>query len=499
MTFFKNLFPHNEKKPDMDAVLTLSIKKNIAMLKSVFMDVDPVIYRELTGGENESKFCLVFCDGVVDAGMMNDNILKPIMEYKGKVTIDNIMSRVVQINSAEKIKDFKSIIEAVSYGDTILLIEGSNEAVLLDTKGFVTRAIEEPDGEKVLSGPREGFCEAIMLNISLVRRKIRSSELKFKFLSLGKQTSTQICLAYMDDIVDKELLTNLQKRLETIDLDSILDANYIEEIITDSPSALFRSIGNTERPDVVVAKLLEGRMAIFVDGSPVALTAPYLFIENFQSNEDYYMNFFYSSFSRMLRIIGFLLTITVPALYIAVVAYHQEMLPTNLMINIATDSHNVPLPASLEALILLIMFDILRETGIRMPSDIGQALSIVGALVVGQAAVEAKLIAAPMLIIIALTGITSLLVPKMNTSVIFVRIGILLLTSFLGLLGFVVGISLTLINILTLKSFGISQMTRDDRYSSQANKDALIRVPWKSMLNRPYYLTDNKVREEKSK
>ena len=496
MAFFSKIFQKEngdiENNTDLETkTLTSSIKKNISMIKNIFLDVDTVEYRDITGGEKNSDFCIIFNDGVVDAQMMDEYILKPIMQYKGEVTADNILNKVVQINSAEKISDFKSIVEAISYGDTILLIENSNEALLLDTKNFLLRAIEEPDGEKVLSGPREGFCEAILINLSLVRRKIRSNQLKFKYLSLGTQTATQICISYMDNIVDKDLVKDLEKRLEKIDMDCILDANYIEELISDTKLSVFRSVGSTERPDVIAAKLLEGRIAIFIDGTPVVLTLPYLFIENFQSSEDYYMNFYYTSFSRLLRIIGFLLTITVPAMYIAIVAYHQEMLPTNLMINIATDSHNVPLPAALEALILLVMFDILRETGVRMSSRVGQALSIVGALVVGQAAVEAKLIAAPMLIIVALTGITSLLVPKLNTSVIFIRVGILLPTAFLGLLGFTVSLTATLINILTLKSCGISQMTRDDRYSSQANKDSLIRMPWKDMIERPAFLTNN--------
>ena len=505
MAFISKLFKkidekkeNKEKKTEIpdDATLTSSLKKNISMLKSVFSDVDTVQYREIEGGEGNHKFCVVFNDGVVDAQIMDEYILKPIMQYTGEVTVDNIINRVVQINSVKKISDFKTIIESVSYGDCILLLEGAKAAILMDTKGFFVRSIEEPDGEKVLSGPREGFCEALLINLSLLRRKIRSNQLKFKYLSIGKQTSTQLCIAYMDNIVDKELLEKLEERLKSINIDSILDANYIEELITDKPFSMFRSIGSTERPDIIAAKLLEGRLAVFIDGTPVVLTLPYLFIENFQSNEDYYMNFYYSSFSRLLRIMGFFLTLTVPALYISIVAYHQEMLPTNLMINIATDSHNVPLPAALESLILLMMFDILRETGVRMSSRVGQALSIVGALVVGQAAVEAKLVAAPMLIIVALTGITSLLIPKMNTSVIFIRIMILLLTSCLGLLGFVMGASITLIDILALRSLGISQMTRDDRYSNQSNKDSLLRMPWQTMKSRPNFLTGNKNRME---
>lgn len=236
---------------------------------------------------------------------------------------------------------------------------------------------------------------------------------------------------------------------------------------------------------MVAAKLLEGRIAIFLDGTPVVLTVPYLFIENFQSSEDYYMNFFYTSFSRMLRILGFFMTITVPGFYIAIVAFHHEMLPTPLLINIASERTGVPLPAAAEAFIMLIVFDILRETGVRMPSNIGQALSIVGALVIGQAAVEARLVAAPMIIIVGITGITGLLVPRMNAPIIFVRIFILIGSSIFGLFGMMLTLCALFIHMLNLDSFGVSQLTPSGRLQFQEIKDIVIRAPWWTMIQRP--------------
>jgi len=246
---------------------------------------------------------------------------------------------------------------------------------------------------------------------------------------------------------------------------------------------------------VVAAKLLEGRIAIFLDGSPVVLTVPYLFIENFQSSEDYYLNFSYTSFSRMLRILGFFLTITVPGFYISIVAFHQEMLPTPLLINIANERQGVPLPAAAEAFIMLIVFDILRETGVRMPSNTGQALSIVGALVIGQAAVEAKLVAAPMIIIVGLTGITALLVPKMNAPIIFIRIFILLGASVMGLFGMVLTLSALFIHMLNLDSFGVSQLTPSAKLQFQDVKDKMIRAPWWTMIRRPVKIGQDTVRQ----
>ena len=235
----------------------------------------------------------------------------------------------------------------------------------------------------------------------------------------------------------------------------------------------------------MAAKLLEGRIAIFLDGTPVVLTVPYLFIENFQNSEDYYLNFFYTSFSRVLRILGFFLTVTVPGFYIAIVAFHHEMLPTPLLINIASERTGVPLPASAEAFIMLIVFDILRETGVRMPSNIGQALSIVGALVIGQAAVEARLVAAPMIIIVGITGITGLLVPRMNAPIIFVRIFILIGASVFGLFGMMLTLCTLFIHMLNLDSFGVSQLTPSGKLQFQQIKDMAIRAPWWKMIQLP--------------
>lgn len=245
---------------------------------------------------------------------------------------------------------------------------------------------------------------------------------------------------------------------------------------------------------MVVGKILEGRVAIFVDGTCNVLTVPYLFVENFQSSEDYYLSFFYTSFSRSLRIIGFILTVITPGFYIAVVAFHREMMPQSLLINIAAERMSVPLPAALEAFVMLAVFDILRETGVRMPSNIGQALSIVGALVIGQAAVEAKLVASPMIIVVGLTGITNLLVPKLNAPIIYLRLALLALSSIFGLIGFVVGVLIFTIHILNLQSFGISQVENLKSFRFQNIKDSVFRAPWWEMLTRPRALTENRTR-----
>jgi Bacillus/Clostridium GerA spore germination protein. len=475
--------------PVQDMTLDKALNKNVAKLRALFQDVDVLIVRFFQNAQNSAlKFCIAYCDGLVNSSIMNESIIKPLMLAKSieqdYSLTENLIGRVVLINDVKKTSGFTGIVDAITYGDTILFADGMDEAIILSTKGFQTRPVSEPENEKILSGPREGFTESLIQNLSMIHRRLRTNELKMKYLTMGRISKTRICVCYIDSVVNKDILNELFKRMKTIDIDAVLDANYITELIKDSPFSPFRSTGYTERPDVIVGKLLEGRIAVFLDGTPVVLTVPYLFIENFQSSEDYYLSFYYTSFTRLLRIFGFFLTITVPGFYVAIVAYNQEMMPTPLLISIAAARRNVPLPAALEAFLMLIVFDILQETGIRMPTGVGQALSIVGALVIGQAAVDAKLVAAPMIIVIGLTGITGLLVPKLNAPIIYLRFFLLLLATSFGLFGFIIGLCCILIHVINLTSFGVQQFIIPESLQFQEIKDTYIRAPWWTMATR---------------
>jgi spore germination protein KA len=474
--------------------LTEALEDNVALMQKLFTDVDTMQVRRIRSEKDGAlQYALIFSDGVVDKDTIGKNIIKPLMTHEaaesGGDILDDLVSRVLKVPEAEKTNSVKSLVEAVCYGDTVLLADGIAQAVVIDTKQFQIRAVDEPESERSLTGPREGFTESLATNLSLLRRKVRTNELKLKMRVFGRRTQTKACVCYMDGLVNKSILAELQRRLDKVDIDGVLDSNYLNELIRDSRS-IFRTTGYTERPDVVMGKLLEGRIAILVDGSPVALTVPYLFIENFQSSEDYYYSYYYTSFTRLLRILGFFLTVTVPGLYVAIVAFHHEMLPTQLLINVATERSSVPLPAALEAFLMLVVFDLLRETGARMPGNIGQALSIVGALVIGQAAVEAKLVAAPMIIVVALTGICALLVPKLNAPIIYVRFMLLLLASTFGFYGLALGASAVLIHIINLRTFGIQVLTLTGDLSKQEAKDTWVREPWWMMKLRPRMAAD---------
>jgi len=467
--------------------LSASLQDNVRLMKELFRDVDIMRYR-FVSENGKHQVAIVFSDGLVDSGTINENILRPLMRAalpEGRDRVRVMVDGIVETDEAEITDEVKKIVHAISYGDTVLFADGCAEAAILNTKKFPVRSVMEPDSEKSLAGPREGFTESVMQNVSMIRRRARTNDLKIRSMSLGRITETSVMVCYMDSVVNRGALEELMRRLSRIDIDGVLDSHYITELIREARFSLFRTIGYTERPDVAVGKMLEGRIVILVDGTPDALTVPYLFVENFQASEDYYLSFYYTSFSRILRMLGFLMTISVPGLYIAVVAFQHEMLPSPLLINIAAERSSVPLPAAVEAFVMLIVFDILRETGIRMPTNIGQALSIVGALVIGQAAVDAKLVASPMIIVIAITGITNLLVPKLNAPVIYIRLFVLLMASMFGFFGLTMALSLVLIHIITLYSFGIPSVSLDGELSLRRVKDIAIRAPWWDMVTRP--------------
>lgn len=465
--------------------LSDSAAENISLFKKLFENDDTMVFRRLDIPLSEKSVFIMYSDSVVCLKMLEDVIIKPLLRLeKSFSSLEELVKASTFISEISITADVSKIIGCMTYGDTIIFADGESTAAILETREQKSRPLSEPDGEKILSGPREGFSENLQTNISLIRKRLRTNRLKLKYKKFGEISNTDACVCYIDGVASEEVLAELYKRLDTIKIDGALDVNYLSENIRDNPHSILRTTGTTERPDVAVGKLLEGRIIFLLDGTPVALTLPFIFAENFQSSEDYYVNFHYASFARMIRFLSFSLSIFVPALYVAIAAYHQAMLPTPLLINIAAERSSVPLPASLECFILLIIFDILKEAGIRTPANIGQALSIVGALVIGQSAVEAKLVAAPMIIVVALSAITELLIPKLHTSIVFLRLFMLLLSSFFGFYGVIIGFSIIVTTLLRLNSFGVSYFFPIDKGRVEFGNDIYIRSSWRILSSR---------------
>lgn len=483
------------KKKFENKGLNKSINANIGLFKNIFNNDETLIIREFQNKWlKAARCCIIYLDGMVNTEIINENIIQPVLRNDLSEDIDTgnlleeLMKKVIVSNNVTLETEINQIVSSVIYGDTLFLLEGYNKALVISSKGWQTRSISEPESAKVIRGPREGFTESIMMNLTMVRRKIKSPDLKFKFKEIGERTHTKTCICYIEGVALDSVLSELEERLNNISIDGIIDSGYIQELIRDAPYSPFETVGSSERPDVIAAKLLEGRIALFVDGSPFVLTVPYLVVENFQANEDYYTNYIFSTMNRLIRGITAVTSVAIPAIFLSLVTYHQEMLPTPLLLSIAASRQGVPFPTSVSLLMMLFIFDILREVGTRMPTPIGQAVNIVGTLVLGQAAVEARLVSAPVIIVTALTGITTLInLPFIGATIIW-RTLLLLGASFLGIYGFFMVLILLYMFLMSIRSFGVPYMMNVTKAKNHDGQDAWIRSPWWVMTLRPKIL-----------
>lgn len=465
---------------------TADLDENVAQLQALFAQDNTFIVRRVHAPDGLT--CAVcFFDGMIDNQAINQSILKPILACTvPSLSAQALAESVIQINECAVQTDLDKMLSAMLYGDTVVLTQGDSLPVVVNTKGFDVRSSSEPDNEKVLRGPREGFTESFMTNLSMLRRRINDPRLTFTFSRYAARTNTAVCLCWVKGVTDPALVREMQQRLDAVTLDGILDANYIAECIRDDMGSPFPMLGTTERPDVVVSRLLEGRVAIVVDGTPVVLTAPCVLQECFQANDDYYIAVRQAALARGIRILGFLCSILIPGLYIALLHFHQELLPTRLLLAIAAAQMGMPLPPFWEILLLLIVFEVLKEAGARTPGVIGSTMSIVGGLVLGQSAVSARFLSAPAVIIVAVAAVTGLTVPKLQSSSMVLRFALLAAGACAGLYGLAFGMALVLGHLSTLQSVGTPYLLNLVPRVKVHGEDALTRAPWRRMRQRRF-------------
>lgn len=480
--------PSADQEEIWNQPLTGQLKADRSELQQAFQRASDVVFREFVIHDNgEKKDCLlIFIDGLVETAALQEHTLAPLLKPNptGEARPELEAISIAQLSRA---KTYGDAINAVLSGSAVLFSDGAPDAIIINVRGGTRRGVEEPHTEAAIRGPREGFTENLRTNTALLRFRIKSHYLKMEPLIIGRYSRTNLVLAYIEGIVDPAVLEEVRSRLHTIQIDGILETGYIEELIEDEPSSPFPQMQYTERPDTVAAQILEGRFAILVDGTPFVLTGPITFWQMLQASEDYYERFIIGNLIRWLRFLFLLIALYTPALYIAITTYHHEMLPTTLMLSIAAARESIPFPAVIEALLMEISFEALREAGVRLPRTIGQAVSILGALVIGQAAVEAGIVSAPMVIIVALTGIASFTIPRFNFAISFrmLRFPMMLLAGVFGLFGIVVGTVLLLVHLCSLRSFGVPYFSGVAPMKKKEQKDIFIRVPWWSMINRP--------------
>ncbi len=475
-----------------EAEIKEKLQESLKTLKAALGNSNDVNVHPFRLGTEEGRTgAIVFIDGLVSNSILTEAVLRPLKSWRlpgGKPLpkgdpMDVLEQEVLCAASVTRAASISELAEGCLWGDTALLLEGCASGLIINSKGWEKRAVAEPQTETVVRGPREGFTENLRTNTSLIRRKIRNGLLRVEQMTVGRKTRTAVCLMYLSGVTNPKVLEQVKYRISRLDVESILESGYIEEYIEDAPFSPFSTIGYSEKPDVVAARMLEGRVAILVDGTPFVLTAPMLFVESFQTAEDYYARPLYASLTRLLRFAAFFITIFGPAIYIAMTEFHHELIPTTLLFTIAKARQGTPFSAFVEALIMIFAFQILQEAGIRLPRPVGQAISIVGALIMGDAAVSAGLVGAPMVITMAITAVTGFLVPSQTDSGAMLRIVMMVMAACLGFFGITFGFLAILIHLATLESFGVPYF---DIFSRKIDtSDTIVRTPLWARTKRP--------------
>ncbi|HET7615402.1 MAG TPA: spore germination protein, partial [Bacillales bacterium] len=466
----KVLKENEEKKYNaIDKKVSVDLDTNIQMVQGILgkKTGDLVIRRFHIGANKDYEAAALFIDGLADKAVIDEFIMKVNMldnrlgDPNEPVTKQNLFDVVkrysLTINELDESTEVRKAIRSMLNGDTAIFIDGSEKAFGANTKGWEHRAVSEPTAEAVIRGPREAFTETLRVNTALIRTRLKDPDLRVKHYAVGERTNTNIAVFYIDGVCEEYLIEQVEKRIEKIEIDGVVGGGYIEQFIEDNHWTPFPTIQYTERPDKVVGNLLEGRVAILIDGTPFSLLAPAVFTQFYQSPEDYYERFWIGSFVRIIRLISIFLALFAPSLYIAFTSFHPEMIPTDLAIAVAAGRSTVPFPSIVEALMMEVSLEILREAGVRLPGIIGPTIGIVGALVIGQAAVQAGLVSPLMVIIVSLTAIASFASPSYEASITIrlLRFPMMFAAGTFGLYGMMLFLLCILLHVCTLKSFGV--------------------------------------------
>jgi len=485
--------PIEPKRAPDEAVRSEAFKQKL----SVNTDI---IFNEVIIDENR-KFSVIFVDGMVNSQLIDDSILKPLIQedtLKGTDTeqelIDLIMLGTVYHCQRKQRDKLSDCLSDLLTGSVVLVFDVSQTAVTFEIKGFEKRGLSEPTNENVLKGAKEAFIEVLRINTALVRRRIPASNLIINQLKLGQRTSTAVSVIYLDGLANQSIVDEVKKRLEKINIDGIVSPGVVESFLIDKKASLFPQVLYTERTDKFCANIIEGRVGIIIDGFPLAMIEPVDINSFIQAPEDYSQNFIYSSLYRVMRYLCLISSLILPAFYVSVTTFHMEMIPTKLAAALIQTKEGIPFPSYFEVILMLIAFEVLLEAGMRLPKSVGQAVSIVGALVVGQAAIAARLLSPGVVIVVAAAGIMGFVIPSQDFAN-SLRVCRLILVGFAitsGLYGVSVGVILITYHLSGMEIFGVPYLSP---FVSNEGKgmlnDTLIRVPWRKMKERPGNISPN--------
>lgn len=491
-----------ELDPFSNKPLSTSLQQNTVFINQELGESQDIIFRELQLMDAaHTNALIVYVQGMIEDDRLNEFVIQPLhrkrfldeMELQPNDLLDRMKSSLLSTGIVTEICDWKMFFQKLFLGYSIIMVEGAKNAIAAHVVGGARRAVEEPKTEMAIRGPREGFTESIRANTAMIRRKIRSPKLWMEQLTIGEISQTPVGIMYIKGLADEKVIKDLRERLEAIQMDGILESGYIEELITDQMWTPFPTVMYNERPDVIAGNLLEGRIAILVDGTPFVLIVPAVLDMFFQAAEDYYQRFDVSTFLRLLRFGSFLIALFMPSVYVAIVSYHQEMIPTQLLLKLAAQREGVPFPAYLEAFVMELVFEILREAVVRMPTAAGNTISIVGGLVIGQSVVEAGIVSPAVVIVVSFTAIASFVSPAYSLGIAarLLRFFLLLAASTLGFYGIGLVVLLLLLHLSNLRSFGMPYLKPFAPLYLKDMKDTLLRAPHWMMRDRPQKLSSN--------
>lgn len=492
---------HDENN-DISIELSSDLDVNIQNVEKLFKDCGDIVRREVTVDcETPFRIYGLYTDGLINRDILEHYLLTLIMSYKNEkdTSIDPSLSRtqmIMQHFSAtfdvKEVDKMNDLIRATLSGDSAIFVEGCKKGLVIATRGWPGRGVGQPTDENVVRGPKEAFTETIRFNTVLVRRRIRDTKLKFKTITFGTRSKTDVVVAYIEDIAKPQLVEEVMTRLNKYVIDAVLDSGYIEQLIEDSWKSPFPQTQATERPDKFAASLLEGKVGILVDTSPFGIIVPATLSAFYQASEDYYQRWQIMSFTRILRYLVSLFSFTLPGLYIATLNFHPEILPTPFAISIAASREGVSFSTVTEIILIEIIFELFREAGIRAPGAIGHVVSLVGGLVIGQALVDANIISPMILIIVAFTAICTFAIPDygLTSAYRLVRFLFIICAAIFGLYGFLLASLLVLAHLSSLESFKVPYLAPyniSDQNGATDLKDTLVRFPLFTLTKRPIF------------
>jgi spore germination protein KA len=478
----------------MDKLQT-SLQDNKRALKQLLPSQDVLTFDFFS---DDGVACAVlYADGMVNKELIGELITKPLQELAlpdGEGLKDAVAS-ACRFPERKEVEILDDCAQEILDGNALLLVEGLSVGYSIGAKSLPVRSVSEPPTDVAVKGPREGFIEDVKTNMVLVRKRLKSPNLQMQVTKAGKRSNTAVCLCYLDGIVNEQVKTEVEKRLQKINVDVLPDSSYVATLISERKHSIFRSIGTTERPDVFAAKLAEGRVGILVDGSPIALTLPFAQVEDFQSNEDYYVSPFMATLFRALRLFSVLIALLAPSLYVCSQLFKMQLLPLSLTMTIAKSTKDIPLSPSMEMFLVLFVLEVLKEASVRMPKYVGMSLSVVGALVLGEAAVSAGFLSTPTIIVVAFSGICLYAVPNFVETGSILRWLFLITAGSIGPFGLTLCVAFTLYYMLTMDNFGMPLLAPFSPLTTDDLKDSILKFGLLSLKNRPrIYGSKNRVR-----